>query len=123
LRVLSVFSEKITGPAIALINVLKGLSDLGVDIDVVGSPDPPYAHFFTELVEHNVNIHREPFVWRHPAQTVKDLAKKTDVIHVHDSRSGYALGHLKKDNPMVLTLEETPTSSSSTSVFHSTKNS
>ena len=108
MRVLSVFSEKITGPAIALINVLKGLSDLGVDVDVVGSPDVFYEHFFAELIEHGANVHYEPFVWRHPAQTVKDLAKKTDVIHVHDSRSGYALGHLKKDNPMVLTLGGDP---------------
>jgi len=108
MRVLSVFSRRITGPAIALINVMKGLSDLGIVVDVLGSPDAPYAHFFTELAEHNVKIHKEPFVWNRPSKKLKELAEEADVIHVHDGRSGYALGHLKKGKPMVLTLEGDP---------------
>lgn len=108
MRVLSVFSEKITGPAIALINVLRGLSDLGIDVGVVGSPDAPYEHFFAELVKQGVSVSYEPFVWRHPSQIVRELARKTDIIHVHDSRSGYALGRLKGDKPMVLTLGGDP---------------
>ncbi len=108
MRVLSVFSNKITGPAIALINILKGLSDLGEEVDVVGSPDPPYAHFFAELADHGVRVHREPFIWHRPSKTVRGLVKEADVVHAHDSRSGYALGHLKGGKPMVLTMGGDP---------------
>jgi len=81
MRVLSVFSRRITGPAIALINVMKGLSDLGIVVDVLGSPDAPYAHFFTELAEHDVKIHNEPFVWYALAEALLALLRDEKRCH------------------------------------------